>query len=57
VAAIRLTCSIEGCTASWNVSSPAKMKSSMDEHRRRFHPNWIAPPPKPASSYRLDYSR
>lgn len=41
---------------SWTVSSPAKMKASMEEHRRKFHPDWVRPEPKTMSSYRLDYS-
>jgi hypothetical protein len=37
-------------------SSPAKMKPSMDDHRKKFHPNWVQPERKSMSSYRLDYS-
>jgi hypothetical protein len=55
MAAVQMRCEIDGCTASWSVSSPAKMKASMEEHRRKFHPGWVQPPPKPMSPYRLDY--
>jgi len=56
MAAVQLKCDIDGCGQSWSVSSPAKMKASMDEHRRKFHPDWVAPEKKLMSSYRLDYS-
>jgi hypothetical protein len=32
------------------------MKASMAEHRRRIHPDWVQPAPRPMSPYRLDYS-
>jgi hypothetical protein len=38
------------------VASPAKMKASMAEHRKQFHPDWVQPAPKPMTPYRLDYS-
>jgi hypothetical protein len=56
MAAVQLKCEIDGCGESWSVTSPAKMKASMAEHRRRVHPNWVQPAPKPMSPYRLDYS-
>jgi hypothetical protein len=56
MAAVQLKCAIDGCGASWTVSSPAKMKASMEEHRRKVHPDWVQPEPKTMSSYRLDYS-
>jgi len=56
MAAVQLKCAIDGCGASWSVSSPAKMKASMEEHRRKVHPDWVKPEPKTMSSYRLDYS-
>ena len=56
MAAVQLKCEIDGCGMSWNVSSPAKMKASVAEHRRTFHPDWVQPPPKPMAAYRLDYS-
>jgi len=56
VAAVQLKCEIDGCNASWSVSSPSKMKASMNAHRREFHPGWVQPPSKPMSPYRLDYS-
>jgi len=56
MAAVQLKCEIDGCGMSWSVSSPAKMKPSVAEHRRTFHPDWAPPEPKPMSSYRLDYS-
>jgi hypothetical protein len=56
MAAVQLTCEIDGCGESWSVASPAKMKASMAEHRRRIHPDWVQPAPKPMSAYRLDYS-
>ena len=56
MAAVQLKCEIDGCGMSWSVSSPAKMKASMAEHRRTVHPDWVQPPPKPMTPYRLDYS-
>jgi hypothetical protein len=56
MAAVQLKCEIDGCGMSWSVSSPAKMKASMAEHRRKFHPGWVPPEPKSMSPYRLDYS-
>jgi hypothetical protein len=56
MAAVQLRCAIDGCGESWSVASPAKMKASMAEHRRRIHPGWVQPAPKPMSPYRLDYS-
>ena len=41
---------------SWSVPSPAKMKASMAEHRKKFHPDWVQPEPKSMTAYRLDYS-
>jgi hypothetical protein len=57
VAAIQLTCDIDGCGASWSVSSAAKMKASVAEHREKEHPNWVAPAPKAMTPYRIEYSR
>jgi len=56
MAAVQLKCAIDGCGASWSVASPAKMKASMAEHRRRFHPNWVEPERKTMAPYRLDHS-
>jgi hypothetical protein len=56
MAAVQLKCAIDGCDASWSVSSPAKMKASMAEHRRKVHPGWVQPERGTMSSYRLDYS-
>ena len=56
MAAVQLSCGIEGCGVSWTVASPKLMKKSMDEHRRQSHPDWVKPDPKPMSPYRLDYS-
>jgi hypothetical protein len=56
MAAVQLKCEIDGCVASWTVSSPAKMKASMADHRRKAHPDWVRPEPKPVAPYRLDYS-
>ena len=56
MAAVQLKCEIDGCGMSWSVASPAKMKASVAEHRRTFHPNWVPPEAKPMTSYRLDYS-
>jgi hypothetical protein len=55
MAAVQLKCEIDGCGASWSVSSPAKMKASVQEHRQKFHPDWVPPPPKAMVPYRLDY--
>jgi hypothetical protein len=54
MAAVQLTCEIDGCGASWSVASPAKMKASMAEHRREFHPGWVQPEREPMTPYRLD---
>jgi len=56
MAAVQLSCGIDGCGASWTVASPKLMKKSMEEHRRQVHPDWVKPDPKPMSPYRLDYS-
>jgi hypothetical protein len=56
MAAVQLRCDIDECGMSWSVSSPAKMKASVAEHRKAFHPNWVQPDPKPVTPYRLDYS-
>jgi hypothetical protein len=56
MAAVQLKCEIDGCTASWTVSSPARMKASVAEHRKKFHPDWVPGEPKPMNPYRLDYS-
>jgi hypothetical protein len=56
MAAVQLKCGIEGCDQSWTVASPAKMKTSMADHRKKFHPDWVQPESKPMSPYRLDYS-
>ena len=56
MAAVQLKCEIDGCGMSWTVASPAKMKASMAEHRKKFHPGWVPPEPKAMSPYRLDYS-
>jgi hypothetical protein len=57
MAAVQLKCDINGCGASWSVASPAKMKASVAEHRKKVHPDWVQPEPKPMTAYRLDYSR
>ncbi|HVA29775.1 MAG TPA: hypothetical protein VMU58_00765 [Gaiellaceae bacterium] len=57
MAAVQLKCTIDGCGASWSVASPAKMKASMAEHRRKAHPGWVEPERKQMAAYRLDYSR
>jgi hypothetical protein len=51
-----MSCEIGGCGRSWSVSSPSKMKASMAEHRKQFHPEWVQPDRKPMTAYRLDYS-
>ncbi len=56
MAAVQLKCEIDGCTMSWSVSSPAKMKASVAEHRKAHHPGWVAPERKTMDAYRLDYS-
>jgi hypothetical protein len=56
VAAVQLKCEIDGCTETWSVSAPSKMKASMAEHRKKEHPDWVQPEPKPMTAYRLDYS-
>jgi hypothetical protein len=56
MATVQLKCEIDGCGMSWNVSSAAKMKKSMAEHRKEFHPDWVQPAPKPTMPNRLDYS-
>ena len=55
MAAVLLKCEIEGCGTSWSVSSPGKMKASAAEHRKKFHPDWVQPEPKPMTPYQLDY--
>ncbi|HUY72112.1 MAG TPA: hypothetical protein VMV08_07700 [Gaiellaceae bacterium] len=55
MAAVLLKCEIEGCGTSWSVSSPGKMKASAAEHRKKFHPGWVQPEPKPLTPYQLDY--
>jgi hypothetical protein len=56
MAAIQLSCEIDGCTETWSVASARLMKKSMEDHRKRAHPNWTQPEPKPMTPYRLDYS-
>jgi hypothetical protein len=56
MAAVQLSCEIDGCKASWSVASPRLMKKSMEDHRKEVHPNWVQPEPKPMTPYRLDYS-
>jgi hypothetical protein len=56
MAAVQMKCEIDGCGMSWSVTSPAKMKASMDAHRKEHHPDWVQPEPKPMTPYRLDYS-
>ena len=56
MAAVQMKCEIDDCGMSWTVSSPAKMKASMEQHRKEFHPGWEPPKPKPMNPYRLDYS-
>jgi hypothetical protein len=56
MAAVQLTCEIDGCTASWNVASAKLMKKSMDDHRAEAHPGWVKPDARPMTPYRLDYS-
>jgi hypothetical protein len=56
MASVQMSCGIDGCGMSWSVSSPAKMKASMAEHRKKFHPDWVRPDAKPMTAYRLDYS-
>jgi hypothetical protein len=55
MADVQLKCGIDGCGREWAVAQK-KMKESMAEHRRRFHPGWVPPEPKPMTAYRLDYS-
>jgi hypothetical protein len=57
MAAVQLTCEIDGCNSTWSVAAPRLMKKSMDDHRREFHPGWVPPEPKPMNAYRLDYTR
>jgi hypothetical protein len=56
MSAITLRCDIDGCGLSWSVPSAAKMKPSVAEHRRKHHPGWVEPEPKPMTPYRLDFS-
>jgi hypothetical protein len=56
MAAVQLTCGIDGCGMSWSVAAPRQMKASMAQHRQEFHPHWQQPEPKPMNPYRLDYS-
>jgi hypothetical protein len=56
MAPVQLKCEIDGCTASWSVASAAKMKASVAEHRKKFHPDWVQGEPKPMNPYRLEYS-
>jgi hypothetical protein len=56
MAAVQLTCDIEGCGETWSVTSPAKMKASMADHRKKHHPDWKQPEVKAMNAYRLDYS-
>jgi hypothetical protein len=51
MAPVQLKCEIDGCGMSWSVSSAARMKASMAEHRRNFHPDWVQPGPKPMTPY------
>jgi hypothetical protein len=55
VAAVQLSCEIDGCTASWSVDTAKLMKKSMVEHRLQCHPAWVKPEPKPMAPYRRDY--
>jgi hypothetical protein len=57
MAAVQLKCGIGDCGMSWSVPSTGKMKASMADHRKQFHPGWVQPDPKPMTPYRLDYSR
>jgi hypothetical protein len=56
MAPVQLRCDIDGCGATWTVASPAKMKASMADHRKKEHPDWVQPAPKAMAPYRLDYS-
>jgi hypothetical protein len=56
MAAIQLTCDIDGCGTKWSVPSAKHMKKSMDDHRHKYHPGWVPPEPKLGTPYRLDYS-
>ncbi len=56
MAPVQLKCDIDGCGASWTVASSAKMKASMADHRKKFHPGWVPGERKPMNPYRLDYS-
>jgi hypothetical protein len=56
MAAVQLTCDIDGCGETWTVASAKQMKQSMDEHRRTAHPDWVKLEAKPMTAYRLDYS-
>lgn len=56
MASVQLSCAIDGCTARWTVASPKMMKKSMDEHRAKFHPDWVKPEAPKMTPYRLDYS-
>jgi hypothetical protein len=55
VAAVQLSCEIDGCNASWSVAAPKLIKKSMDAHRQKCHPGWVKPEPRPMTPYRLDY--
>ena len=57
MAPVQLKCEIDGCGMSWTVSSAARMKASMAEHRRKFHPDWVQPEPgtRPAGVRRAAY--
>ena len=55
MAAVQLSCEIDGCKATWSVASAKLMRKSMDAHRQQFHPDWVQPEPKPMSQYWLDY--
>jgi hypothetical protein len=52
VAPIQLKCGIEGCGMSWSVANPKEMKSSMADHRQKFHHEAQSKPkgPKPLRS-------
>ena len=54
MAAVQLKCEIEGCGMSWSVASPRDMKTSMVEHRQKFHPDPQPNPkgPRPRRSFR-----
>jgi hypothetical protein len=57
MAAVQLSCAIDGCDSTWSVASAKHMKKSMDEHRAEAHPGWVKPEPTTAmTAYALQYT-